>query len=345
MTGAQLRDDFWSRRRVLVTGAYGFLAGHLIEALVDIGAEVVGMVRDRPARSYLQLSGLDEQITLAAGDITSLSDCLRVVNDHECTVVFHLAAQAIVGAANRSPLPTFANNIMGTCNILEACRQLNATERSHLVDCVVVASSDKAYGDQPTLPYTEAAPLLGLHPYDASKSCADLLARSYHKTYGLTVSVTRCGNLYGPGDLNMSRIVPDTIRALLADQAPIIRSDGSPKRDYLYVKDAAQGYLLLAQQTAVGNAAGQAYNIGTGRPVTVLELVSTIVQASGKTHLQPEIQATSWGEIIHQYLDCTRANTELGWTPQYRLEEALSETYEWYRSYLASDVDTQCNPK
>ena len=327
MSVVAAHGQFWRGRRVLVTGAYGFLAGHVIEALLEAGAEITYIVRDRPATSYLQIAELDERITLAPGDITCLGDCLRVVNDHDCTVVFHLAAQAIVGAVNRSPLPTFTTNIMGTCNVLEACRQLNASDRSCLVEGVVVASSDKAYGDQPDLPYEETAPLLGLHPYDASKSCADLIARSYHKTYGLSVSVTRCGNLYGPGDLNMSRIVPDTIGALLDERRPIIRSDGSPKRDYLYVKDAAQGYLMLAQKTVEGSAAGKAYNLGTGQPVTVLGLVNSIIEASEKVHLQPEIQATSWGEIIHQYLDCTRANIELGWASKYALSEAISETY------------------
>lgn len=335
MTCGQVERQFWCGRRVLLTGAYGFLASHLVEDLLQAGAEVIGMFRDRPAVSYLQLTGLDEQITLAAGDMTRFGDCTRIVNDHDCTVVFHLAAQAIVGAANRSPLPTFEANIMGTCNVLEACRQLQASKPGGLVEAVVVASSDKAYGDQPQLPYKETAPLLGLHPYDASKSCADLLVRSYHKTYGLSVSVTRCGNLYGPGDLNMSRIVPDTIRAVMADRAPVIRSDGSPMRDYLYVKDAARGYLLLAQATASGQSPGQAYNLGTGRPVSVLDLVHKIIAASGKTNLEPEVQGTAWGEIVHQYLDCTKANTELGWKPSYELEQAMAETYEWYTQHLS----------
>ncbi len=328
---------FWQARRVLVTGAYGFMAGHLIEALLEAGAEIIGMVRDRPAASYLQLSGLDSRITLAAGDITVLDDCVRVLNDHDCSVVFQLAAQAIVGVANRSPLGTFQTNIIGTCSVLEACRQLNDSDRPNLVEAIVVASSDKAYGDQPELPYKESAPLLGLHPYDASKSCADLLTRTYHNTYGLAGSVTRCSNLYGPGDLNMSRLIPDTIRAVLADEMPIIRSDGSPKRDYLYVKDAARAYLLLAEKTAEGPAAGQAYNIGTGLPLTVLEMVEKIIEASGKTDLRPDVQGTSWGEIKHQYLDCTKAEEELGWSSIYQVEDALAETCRWYREYLSEE--------
>ena len=337
MTQSPIEPDFWRGRRVLVTGAYGFLAGHLVEVLLDADAEVIGMIRDIPPASYLQLCGNDARITLAPGDMTVTEDCSRVVSDHDCSVVFHIAAQAIVGAANRCPLGTIAANVVGTCNMLEACRRLNDSDRSRLIEAVVVASSDKAYGDQAVLPYEEDAPLLGLHPYDASKACADLLTRTYHNTYDLPASVTRCSNLYGPGDLNMSRIVPDTIRAVLNDTAPVIRSDGTPKRDYLYVKDAAIAYLILAEKTASGAAAGQAYNIGTGTPLTVLELVHKIIEASGKTDLEPDIQGTSWGEITHQYLDCTKAEAELGWSATTSVEDALAVTCEWYRRYLAEE--------
>lgn len=321
---------FWSGRSVLVTGVYGFLAGHLTEALLGAGARVTGMYRDVPDASYLRIAGLEGRITLAPGDITSYDDSTRVVNEHDCSVVFHIAAQAIVGAANRAPLGAFHTNIIGTCNMLEACRVLNASGRTGLLQAVVVASSDKAYGDQDVLPYTEQAPLVGLYPYDASKSCADLLARTYHNTYGLPVSVTRCSNLFGPGDMNVSRIVPDTITAVLNGRNPVIRSDGSPQRDYLYVKDAAAAYMRLAELTVDGAAAGQAYNIGTGVPVSVLELVRTIIEASGSSHLQPDVQGTSWGEIKHQYLDCSKATRELGWQPQWSLPTALAETYRWY---------------
>lgn len=315
-----------------MTGAYGFLAGHLIERLLGAGSEVVGLYFDRPPASYLQLQGLDDEVCLVQGDVTSARDCRRAINDYSCSIVFHIAAQAIVGVANRSPAGTFETNIGGTWNILEASRMLNAT--SNLVRAVVVASSDKAYGDQPDLPYSEDAPLLGLYPYDASKACADLISRSYHKTYGLPVSVTRCGNLFGPGDLNMSRIIPDTIRAVIADKNPVIRSDGSPKRDYVYIKDAAAAYMRLAEATVDDAAAGRAYNIGTGEPLTVLELVRRIIRVSGKSHLEPDVQGTSWGEIKHQYLDATRANSELGWEPDHSMDEALQQTYEWYKSYL-----------
>lgn len=328
------REDFWIGRSVLVTGAYGFLAGHLTERLLAAGARVIGMYRDVPDESYLRLAGLESRVTLAPGDITSYEDCSRVINEHDCTVVYHIAAQAIVGAANRAPLGAFHTNIIGTCNILEACRVLNGSGRTALVEAVVVASSDKAYGDQAVLPYTEQAPLVGLYPYDASKSCADLLARTYHNTYGLPVSVTRCSNLFGAGDMNLSRIVPDTMVAVLNGVNPVIRSDGSPQRDYLYVKDAAAGYMRLAERTVNGPAAGQAYNIGTGVPVSVLELVQMIIDASGSSHLHPDVQGTSWGEIKHQYLDCSRAGRELGWQPTWSLPDALMETYDWYKQNM-----------
>ncbi len=326
------KGNFWQKQTVLVTGAYGFLAGHLIERLLSAGSDVVGLYLDRPAESYLQIEGLDTRITLVHGDVTAARDCRRAINDYSCSIVFHIAAQAIVGVANRSPADTFETNIGGTWNVLEAARTVN--ENSDLVRAVVTASSDKAYGDQQDLPYSEDSPLLGLFPYDASKACADLISRTYHNTYGLPVSVTRCGNLFGPGDLNMSRIIPDTIQAVISDENPIIRSDGSPKRDYVYVKDAAAAYMRLAEATADEAAAGKAYNFGTGKPLSVLELVQRIIRVSGKTHLQPDVQGTSWGEIKHQYLDAGRANSELGWQPEHSIDDALRETYEWYKSYL-----------
>lgn len=320
----------WQGRRVLVTGAYGFLAGHLIEALLGQKAEVVGLVRDCPAESYLQLRGLDSRITRVSGDITDLDACRRAVNEHEIEVVFHLAAQAIVGLANRSPYSTFESNIRGTYTLLEACRELK-TGNSPL-QAVVCASSDKAYGDQEKLPYREDAPLVGMHPYDASKSCADLIARAFHKTYALPVAVTRCANLYGPGDINMSRIVPATLKSVLEDERPIIRSDGSPQRDYLYVKDAAEGYMTLAQTVIDGPAAGKAYNLGTGIPVTVLEVVGEIIKVAG-SELTPDVQGTASSEIQHQYLDPARARAELGWEARTPLAQGLAESYQWYKGY------------
>ncbi|MHB8993873.1 MAG: GDP-mannose 4,6-dehydratase [Armatimonadota bacterium] len=325
----------WQGRRVLVTGAYGFLAGHLIETLLEQHAEVVGLVRDCPAESYLQSRGLDSRITRVNGELTDLDGCRRAINEHEIEVVFHLAAQAIVGMANRSPLSTFESNIRGTYVLLEACREL-WTDKSPF-KAVVCASSDKAYGDQEELPYREDAPLLGLHPYDASKSCADLIARAYHKTYGLPVAVTRCANLFGPGDLNFSRIVPATAKSVIEHERPIIRSDGSPKRDYLYVKDAAEGYLTLADAVISGIASGRAYNLGTGVPVTVLQLVDEIIKAAG-SELTPDVQGTASSEIQHQYLDPTRAREELGWEARTPLAQGLTESLAWYKGYCADHV-------
>mgnify|MGYP006299318043 CR=1 FL=1 len=325
-------QDFWANRLVLVTGVYGFLAGHLVERLLAAGSRVVGLFRDRPAESYLQIERLDDRVTLVPGDITDIRSCSSAVASHSCSVVFHLAAQSLVGVANRDPTGTFETNVGGTWKVLDAVRQINETDE--LVEAVVVASSDKAYGDQPDLPYSEDSPLLGMYPYDASKACADLISRTYYNTYDLPVSVTRCGNLFGPGDLNFSRIVPDTIQAVAAGQDPIIRSDGSPKRDYLYVRDAADGYMALAAATANGTTAGRAYNFGTGDPLTVLQLVQTIIDASGKCDIEPDIQGTSWGEIKHQYLEASRARQQLGWEPQTPMRRALSETYQWYEDYL-----------
>jgi CDP-glucose 4,6-dehydratase len=318
----------WQDRRILVTGAYGFLAGHLIEALVGERAQVVGLVRDCPAQSYLQLQGLQSRLTLVPGDIADLEGCRRALNEHDIEVVFHLAAQATVGTANRSPISTFEANIRGTYMLLEACRELRAGGAP--LQAVVVASSDKAYGQQEHLPYTEDSPLRGLHPYDASKSCADLLARTYAHTYALPVAVTRCANLYGPGDLNYSRLVPATLRSALRGERPIIRSDGSPCRDYLYVTDAVEGYLALAGALLDNRGRGAAYNLGTGVPVSVLEMVRRILAAVG-SDLQPEVQGTASGEIDHQYLDPRRAQAELGWAAQVSLEEGLARSAQWYR--------------
>jgi CDP-glucose 4,6-dehydratase len=326
---------YWQGRRVLVTGAYGFLASHLIESLLQGGAVVTGLVRDHPAESYLQLTGLDSRITLMSGDVTDLEFCRRALNEEEIQVVFHLAAQALVGLANRSPLSTFESNIRGTYILLEACRELIA-DRSPL-EAIVVASSDKAYGDQKRLPYSEEAPLLGLHPYDASKACADILTRAFAGTYGLPAAVTRCANLYGPGDLNFSRIVPATFQALLMGQRPIIRSDGSPQRDYLLVRDAVSGYLAVAESVVAGEAAGQAFNLGTGRPVTVLELVREIIEVVG-VDLEPEVLGTASSEIIHQYLDASRAQRTLGWRAATSLHDGLAVTHDWYRGYVRAHV-------
>ncbi len=324
--------NYWHGRPVLVTGAYGFLASHLIEELVSRGALVTGMVRDRPAESYLQFSGIDHKINLVFGDVADLDFCRRILNEQQIQSVFHLAAQAIVGLANRSPLSTFESNIRGTYVLLEACRELRQDDCP--IEAIVVASSDKAYGDQKKLPYTETMPLLGMHPYDASKVCADIITRSFAHDFGLPAAVTRCANLYGPGDLNFSRIIPDTFRALIRGQRPVIRSDGTPQRDYLFVKDAVTGYLILAEKLSQGRGHGQAFNFGTGLPVTVAELVKQIIKSTG-SRVAPEILGTATGEIKHQYLDSSRAQTILGWCARTSLKKGLSSTYLWYKRYLS----------
>ena len=324
--------DHWLGRRVLVTGAYGFLASHMIEELLSRGAIVTGIVRDHPAESYLQLCGLDKKIRLAAGDITDIEFCRRVINEQQIQTVFHLAAQAIVVLANRSPLGTFETNIRGTYMLLEACRGL-AADRCPL-EAVVVASSDKAYGDQPELPYTENMPLLGQQPYDASKVCADSITRSFAAAFGLPTAVTRCANLYGPGDLNFSRIIPDTFRSLIEGHRPVIRSDGTPKRDYLFVKDGVAGYLALAEAVSAGRFRGQGFNFGTGKPVTVADLVKHIIEVTG-AHFEPDILGTAAGEIKHQYLDSALAEKLLGWRARTALEEGLRITFSWYKRYLS----------
>ena len=322
----------WQGRRVLVTGAYGFLASHLIEELLSRGAIVTGIVRDRPAESYLQLSGCENKIRVAAGDITDLEFCRRVINEQQIKDVFHLAAQAIVGLANRSPLSTLETNIRGTYMLLEACRGLLADRCP--IESIVVASSDKAYGDQEQLPYVETMPLMGQHPYDASKSCADIITRTFAVTYRLPAAVTRCANLYGPGDLNFSRIIPDTFQALILGQRPIIRSDGTPLRDYLFVKDGVDGYLALSEAVSAEKCRGQAFNLGTGQPVTVVELVKQIIKSTN-SRVAPKILGEAKGEIKHQYLDSTLAKKILGWSASTPLKKGLSHTYSWYKKYLS----------
>ena len=328
MTNSQ--DSFWRDRRVFVTGCTGLVGSWTVRALIERGAHVVGLVRDRVAHSELVQSGLDRRIDLVQGGIENESLLERALGEYEIETVIHLAAQTIVGVANRSPLATFETNIKGTWCLLEAAR------RSGLNPQVIVASSDKAYGEQTQLPYTEEAPLEGRHPYDASKSCTDILALTYHHTYRLPVCVTRCGNFYGGGDLNFNRIVPGTVRSALRGQRPVIRSDGSFVRDYFYVKDGAAAYLHLAECMArQPEIVGQAFNFSTEIQVTVLELVERILRQIGSP-LAPDVRNEASHEIKHQYLSAAKARALLAWRPRYELDAALAETIEWYRSYFAA---------
>jgi len=329
LEGLVVQAGFWRDRPSLVTGATGLLGGWLTRALLDQGAEVVALIRDWVPQSELLLSCHLKRLKLVRGDVCDPQLVERVIGEYEVDTVFHLAAQTIVGIANRNPLSTFQSNIAGTWTVLEACR------RAPLVQTIVLASSDKAYGAQPELPYSEEMPLAGRYPYDVSKACADLLAQSYAATYRLPVAITRCGNFYGGGDLNWNRLVPGTIRSILRGQRPVIRSDGGFVRDFFYVEDGAAACLLLAErlrkQTEFG---GSAFNFSTETQVSVLELVKLILRQMDST-LDPVVLNEASNEIRHQYLSAARARRELNWKPSFSLEEGISRTIAWYREFLA----------
>jgi CDP-glucose 4,6-dehydratase len=319
----------WTDRPVLITGANGLVGGWLTKSLLEARADVVCLVRDWVPQSELVLGGLLERVKVVRGDIRDRGVVERVLGEYEINTVFHLAAQTIVGIANRNPVSTFQSNIAGTWTVLESCR------RSPLVKAVVVASSDKAYGSQDQLPYSEESPLAGRHPYDVSKSCADLIAQTYGVTYGVPVAITRCGNFFGGGDLHWNRIVPGTIRSILRGERPVIRSNGRLVRDYFYVEDGAAAYMLIAERllTEANMLRGRAYNLSNETSVTVVELVSLILSKMNSS-LEPEIRNEVENEIEAQCLNATRARQELGWRPLFSLEEGLTETIRWYRHFF-----------
>ncbi len=323
-----MNTSFWRDRPVLVTGCTGLLGSWLTQTLVESRADVVGLIRDDVPQSHLIRSGVVDNIRVVYGDVTDYATMERVLNEYEIDAVFHLAAQTIVGIANRAPLSTFETNIRGTWVVLEAARRAPTVKR------IVVASSDKAYGAQPALPYVETMPLHGEHPYDVSKSAADLLAQSYAKTYGMPIAITRCANLYGGGDLNWNRLVPGTIRNALQGKAPVIRSDGTFIRDYLYVRDAVRAYLMLAEALDHPEIQGQAFNCGTAEPVSVLEMTRMILALSPHPRLQPIVLNEVKNEIKDQYLDSTKIREAIGWQPAWSREAALVETLAWYAQYL-----------
>ena len=328
MTPGNSTASFWRDRPVLVTGASGLLGSWLVRHLVAAEADVVALVRDWIPRSELTAAGLLDRVRVVRGDVRDQETMERAMGEYEIATVFHLAAQTIVGVANRNPISTLDTNIRGTWAVLEACR------RTPTVQQVVTASSDKAYGDQPQLPYREDAPVLGRHPYDVSKSCADLLSQMYAKTYRLPVCVTRCGNFYGGGDLNWNRLVPGTIRSVLRNERPIIRSDGHFTRDYIYVEDGARAYMLLAEQLAAKpKLAGDVFNFSYERRMTVLELVDHILDVMG-SKLKPDVRNEASNEIRDQYLDATKARTTLGWAPSFTFEASLRATVDWYKRYF-----------
>lgn len=323
-----LNPDFWRDRPVLVTGATGLQGGWLVKMLLDLDADVVCLVRDWVPQSLLYSTEMINRVRTVRGDIVDRDLMERVLGEYEVRTVFHLAAQTIVSIANRNPVSTFEANIMGTWNILEAAR------RSPKVEQVVIASSDKAYGEHENLPYREDYALQGTHPYDVSKSCADLISTAYAHTYGTPTIISRFGNLYGGGDLNWNRIVPGTIRSILRGENPIIRSDGTMVRDYFYVEDGAEAYMLLAEKLAADvTLAGRAFNFSTETPMTVVEIVNAMREALG-SDLMPKILNQASNEIPDQHLDASLAKDLLGWSPTYGLEEGLERTASWYRGYI-----------
>lgn len=321
-------SDFWRDRSVLVTGGTGLLGSWLTEALVERGARVVCLVRDWVPQSRLVTAGLLAKVATVYGAIEDIAVLERTLSEYEVDTVFHLAAQTIVGVANREPLGTFEANIKGTWNVLEACRRVGKISR------IVLASSDKAYGDCEILPYNESTPLRGEHPYDVSKSCGDLIGRSYAVSYGLPVCITRCGNFYGGGDLNFNRLIPDTIRSTLRDRPLTMRSDGSYVRDYFYVKDGVLAYLHLAERMDQQKLWGEAFNFSNELQISVLDMVNKILGLMGRSDLSPVILNQATNEIKHQYLSAAKARRLLDWHPKYELESALAETIDWYRHFL-----------
>ena len=320
--------DFWRDRPVFVTGATGLIGSWLVKSLRAAGADVVCLVRDWVPQSALVRDGQLQNVKVVHGDVCDGALLERVLGEYEIATVFHLAAQTIVTTANRNPVPTFRANIGGTWTLLEACRRCASSEQ------IVVASSDKAYGASEVLPYDETTPLHGQHPYDVSKSCADLIAQSYAHTYGVPVAITRCGNVFGGGDLNWNRIVPGTIRSALQGAAPIIRSDGQFVRDYFYVEDCAAAYLLLAEKMNADPALrGQAFNFSNEAQITVLQLVERIL-ALMEVDLKPQVLNQASNEIRLQTLSAQKARRELGWDALFSLDEGLTRTIEWYRDFL-----------
>ncbi len=325
------QDIFWKDKPVLITGITGFVGSSLAVRLVDLGARVVGLVRDEVPRSNFQRLGLEKIVTVVRGNLEDYPLIEWTINEYIIEVVYHLGAQTIVGTANRSPLSTFKANIEGTWNLLEACRG-----KSH-IQAVAIASSDKAYGTHKELPYREDFPLNPEYPYDVSKACADFITRSYFKTYGLPVVITRFANIYGPGDINFSRIVPDMMRSVLEGRNPVIRSDGTPERDYLYIDDVTDLFLLLAER--IKETKGEIFNAGHNKPASVLTLVETVIRLSGRTDLKPAVlgKGSLHGEIDQQWLDGAKVKHVLGWEPCVSLEEGIRKTIEWHQELLKGE--------
>lgn len=320
---------YWSDKRVLVTGASGMVGSWLTRWLAESGAYTVAFIADTDPQSELLRSGTINKVNVVNGRLENYDDIERAINNHEVDSIFHLGAQPIVGAADRAPRHTFESNIQGTWNLLDACRTLTP-----LVKRIVVASSDKAYGTQPVLPYTEDMSMNGDHPYEVSKSCTDLISTTYARTYGTPVTIARCGNIYGGGDLNWNRIVPGTFRSLLRGEQPILRSDGTFIRDYLHVDDIVSAYLSLGEQTDKPEFAGQGFNFSDESPLTVMQIFSAICEAAGQPNVKPNILNAASSEIKDQYLDSTKAHEILGWKASVSLQDGLKKSFTWYNELL-----------
>ncbi|MFC1952549.1 NAD-dependent epimerase/dehydratase family protein [Chloroflexota bacterium] len=330
----EMNNSFWQDRPTLVTGGTGLLGGRVVALLQETGADIICLVRDWIPQSQLVSTGIIERVKVIRGDICDQALLERVMGEYEIDTVFHLAAQTIVGVANLNPISTFEANIRGTWTLLEACR------RSPKVHQIVIASSDKAYGSQEELPYNEDMPLQGRYPYDASKSCVDLLTQSYATAFHLPVAITRCGNFYGGGDLNWNRVVPGTIRSVLRGKQPIIRSDGQFIRDYIYIEDGAAAYVLLAEKLAENSDLyGEAFNFSTEKPVSVSELVERILHLM-ESNLEPVILNEASNEIRRQFLSAEKARQILGWRSQFTLDEGLNRTISWYKEHFTHGQDS-----
>lgn len=321
---------FWQDRRVLVTGASGLVGGWLVEELVSCGADVIALLRDWIPHSKLLAKNILAKVVIVRGDLSNYNNLERILAEYEIQSVIHLAAQTIVPIANKNPISTFESNIAGTWNLLEACRHVKS------IKAIVVASSDKAYGESPELPYKEDMPLRAIYPYDVSKACADMISISYAKTFSMPIAITRCGNFFGGGDLNWNRIVPGTIRSVIRGQPPKIRSDGTLIRDYIYVEDAVSAYMTLTELLSSNRSfVGEVFNFSNKTQCNVLELTKKIINILG-SNIEPILERHNHGEIQAQYLDSSKAIKLLNWTPKYGLEDGLKKTVYWYKSYLES---------
>ncbi len=321
--------NYFNDKSVFITGASGLIGSWLVKDLLDKKAQITCLIRDYVPNSMFFSEGLDKKVNIARAELEDLYSIERIINEYEPEIVIHLGAQTIVGIANNSPMGTFNSNIKGTLNLLEACRLHDKTVKS-----VVVASSDKAYGEQKQLPYTEESPLLATNPYDVSKSCTDMLARSYALTYNLPITISRCGNFFGGGDLNFSRIVPGTVKNAYFGKNPIIRSNGKYIRDYIYVKDAVNAYLTLAEKTQTLSLRGEAFNFSNEVQLTVLELTNKILHLMNKENLKPIIKNEAKNEILNQHLSSKKAKKILDWESKWKIEDGLKETIDWYINYF-----------